>query len=427
MNRERPKVILTCFAGRRRNMELLLMYTDRLHSMGLLDEMHIWDFSKSAEDSAWLGGAFQRAPLFWTPRYEYQRTGASIGDGQAAEMAFRGHSDAHVLLTDESGRSVAEVSLGAYGNSCSFLRAERQGRNISARGGPACNPYAWRRLRVSADRGGGVGVELDGEQILAGGVGWAPAFPLGVSVAGWNNSEEVRWMVPDADERGRPHPYARLFPVRNKGSWGEYYQHYTSQLYPDHIVIKSDDDIVFIDVDSFGAFLDRRARDGDSILLFPSIVNNGVCAAAQQEMGHFDGVGGGFGGERAMGGLWGDGRMCESLHRVFVENFDEWVARARASGAVHPVPKGERVSINFFAILSKDLYVYQMIGHDDERDITTEVTRRLGRGHSISMGTTVAHLAFYRQRETGLDERRVLGMYRRLAKRVLGACRIRIH
>lgn len=40
----------TCFAGRKRNMDLLLVYTDRLYSMGLLDEMHIWDFSRDPKD-----------------------------------------------------------------------------------------------------------------------------------------------------------------------------------------------------------------------------------------------------------------------------------------------------------------------------------------------------------------------------------------
>ena len=413
-------MILTCFAGRRHNMELLLAYTDRLYSMGLLDEVHIWDFSKSPSDSAWLSRTFQRAPTLSTSKYEYVNTGLTLQAAAAEEMSFKCHKDAHVLLANSDGKTVAEVSLGAYNNACSFLRNFKQGESICHHGGMACDASRWRRLGICVSESGEATVSLDGEAIMSARLEGEIKFPLSVWVAGWGNSEEVRWILPSMPDKGRMHPYARLFSVKNKGSWTEYYQHYTSQLYPDHVIIKSDDDIVFIDTESFGRFIEDRVADRESPLLFPSIVNNGVCVAFQKNRGYLASELGEFQRENVMGRLWGDGRLCESLHKHFVDNHERWLAKARGSSEMIKVPAGDRISINFFAILSKDLYVYQMLGQDDERDITMEITRRLGREHSISMNMTVAHLAFYKQRETGLNETAALNMYRRLAKKITG-------
>jgi hypothetical protein len=422
----RPKVILTCFAGRRRNMDLLLAYTDKLHSMGLMDEMHIWDFSKDPKDGAWLSQAFQRAPILSTSRYEYINTGLNLRASDMAELSFKGHKDAHVMLTNAEGSAVAEISIGAYNNSCSFLRNSKQGEAICHRGGMACGGCRWRKLGISVGVSGDATVSLDGEAIMAGHLGGHMKFPLGIWVAGWNGSEEVQWILPDEDENNRPHPYARMFGVKNKNSWSEYYQHYTTQLYPNHVIIKSDDDIVFIDHDAFGRFIEDRTANENPILLFPSIVNNGVCAALQKSRGYLARELGDFKKENVMGRLWGDGRLCGSLHSHFVERHESWLSKARASSEILGVPIGDRVSINFFAILSKDLYVYQMLGHDDERDITVEVTRRLNRGHAISMNMTVSHLAFYKQRETGLNESRAINMYWRLSKKMTGRDGIRM-
>jgi hypothetical protein len=73
------KVILTCFAGRRRNMEILLAYTDELHSRGLLEEVHIWNFSRNKRDSDWLGREIQRSPFVCISGYDYRSTGLDEG------------------------------------------------------------------------------------------------------------------------------------------------------------------------------------------------------------------------------------------------------------------------------------------------------------------------------------------------------------
>lgn len=66
--------------------------------------------------------------------------------------------------------------------------------------------------------------------------------------------------------------------------WTDYYMHYgkTRELSDNDILIKCDDDIVFIDVDTFALFI---AEIVDNAFYCPNIVNNEVCAFIQSTYG----------------------------------------------------------------------------------------------------------------------------------------------
>lgn len=63
---------------------------------------------------------------------------------------------------------------------------------------------------------------------------------------------------------------------------GHYYQYYHQFINDSDILIKCDDRIVYIDLNTFGKFVEIITEDG---LYFPNIVNNDVCAYFQQEEG----------------------------------------------------------------------------------------------------------------------------------------------
>lgn len=60
--------------------------------------------------------------------------------------------------------------------------------------------------------------------------------------------------------------------------WGKYYSHYSkSKLYTDNdILIKADDDIVFLDISRFKKFILATSNDMINMLHFPLIINNDV-------------------------------------------------------------------------------------------------------------------------------------------------------
>lgn len=272
-----PKIIWTCFAGRERNLAIQLRYLKALHLRGLIDEVHLWDFTRNAADSEWIMKNF--------------------GDDK--------------------------------------------------------------------------------------------------------------------------HPFIKRKHVENKKKWGEYYMHYTSTAYPDHIIIKCDDDVVYIDVEKFPKFINNVVDDKDDthMVYFPSIINNGVCAYLQQQDGLLPekelGV---MPYDTFCGRLWGDGKLAERVHLYFIKNINEM--RAKQPDRRVTITRGDRISINFFAIKTSKLHIYQAIGPDDEAEITVRAPPKFGLDNVIDLSMFVAHLGFYKQRSTGMNEVMLLEEYAKLADRL---------
>lgn len=237
--------------------------------------------------------------------------------------------------------------------------------------------------------------------------------------------DDKDWIYTNAETRG--------FEIKKPDSsnYKEYYSHYTSARYPNSVVIKSDDDIVFVDVGAFAGFLAHRLENAEPLLLFPSIVNNGVCAYRQQSCGVLppaDAYGGvSFEDDHGFGSLWASGEKAQTMHAYFLDHYDEWIAKSKACGVVR-LPVGQRVSINFFAVLSEDLdYAYGRVTSDDEYQLTVTIPNELGRRNEIYMGMTVSHLSFFKQRDTGMDEALVLERYRAHIPRALAVDDVREH
>ena len=243
----------------------------------------------------------------------------------------------------------------------------------------------------------------------------------------WNftrKPEDDRWLRENFSEPIQSQQNAdesknkiKLINVKNKRSWSEYYRHYTKERYENHIIIKCDDDVVYIDIDQFEKFLKNTENSPDSLLAFPSIINNAVCANFQQEAGFLDVEKSGLGefpfGIK-QGRLWGNGCLAERLHHHFIDNIEEYRSLSKGMGA-RDVKKGIRISINLFAILSKDLDIFKTIGRDDEHDLTVIKTVSTNRHNHIDLSCFVAHLAFSKQRVTGMNEKNVLERYSRMA------------
>lgn len=209
--------------------------------------------------------------------------------------------------------------------------------------------------------------------------------------------------------------YVKILNTNNKNNYNEYYEHYTHDKYPNSIIIKCDDDIVFIDVNSFESFIQKRLHDDTHVLMFANIVNNEMCAYIQ----YLDGIiprdqFGEFEYGHANTKLL-DGKFASDLHHYFIDNYEEWISMCIDD--VYEIPDNYTISINFFSIKSKDLKFFQQIcNHDlviatDEAKLL-EVTKSM---NCIYKGFTVCHLGFGKQRDTGLDEEKLQKKYNTLA------------
>jgi len=77
--------------------------------------------------------------------------------------------------------------------------------------------------------------------------------------------------------------YIYMKPAKKYLNWNEYYEYYSNATYdPEDILIKCDDDIVFLDVDQMPLYLNEIKQGG---IYYPNIVNNDVCAYIQYKYG----------------------------------------------------------------------------------------------------------------------------------------------
>ena len=75
-------------------------------------------------------------------------------------------------------------------------------------------------------------------------------------------------------------------PFNPRFSFSAVYEYYARTLAPDDVLLKVDDDIVWVDTPRFASFLDYRRRHADDVfVLAPNVVNNGVNAYFQHRLG----------------------------------------------------------------------------------------------------------------------------------------------
>lgn len=204
------------------------------------------------------------------------------------------------------------------------------------------------------------------------------------------------------------HPGIRIFrPVGTP--YDSYYDHYRREDYSDAIFVKVDDDIVYLDLETFPKFIEHRLLDRETFLLSANVVNNGVCAYFQQQENllppDFPELG--YPERGFCGTLWESPLLAARLHEAVL-------AAPGSPGYPGTRIAPDRLSINFISYLGRDLdYILGTRG-DDEEALSVRIPRELRRVNRIYNPFVVSHLSFYSQ-EAEMDTARLLKSYRRLA------------
>lgn len=427
-----PKVIYTTFAGRQENLEIQFKYIQKLIETGHIEEVHLWDYTREVKDSYWLKSLFGRGDVleYTAAKYEYRRIPLKR-ETTTSEKVFKlqfgvkGPSDAHVLFS--IGHDIYEIVLGGWHNTRSVIR-KNGNAYVSESFGRAIKEDAFTYYTLEwAD---GILTLFQGRRKMLQCSAPSSDQLLDVYLAGYHNtpihydlngSQELLELPPHPAPLSKEYKYM-LAPC--KSSWYDYYEHYTQPRYPNHIIIKADDDVVYLDTERFGEFIKTRLENPDALLLFPNIVNNGVCAYYQQQMGLIPMSLGYFAYDTFEGQLWSSGTMAHKLHKHFLQDPKGFVAKSREKPNITQI-LGDRISINLFAILSKDLHIYQDImklprGNflDDELHLAVTMSKVTGRNHLIATSFVVSHLSFFKQIDAGLDVTELRKEYRLLAEQI---------
>lgn len=206
----------------------------------------------------------------------------------------------------------------------------------------------------------------------------------------------------------------KLFSVCDKSTYSEYYKYYTSKRYPDPqtVIIKCDDDIVFMDTSRFEEFIKARRLYEEAIFMSPSVINNPVCMAIQSQRGLLPGFSTNFIGMSS--------QSARQIHKYFLKKnklfLTDSVRVAARFSEISSMSKW-RFNINFIAILGKDLdtlFGDDNICTDDENFLGFLAPILYNRHIVIDLNFVVSHMAYTLQRNEGYDETSQLKEYSKL-------------
>jgi hypothetical protein len=217
--------------------------------------------------------------------------------------------------------------------------------------------------------------------------------------------------------------YKVFTPGREYTQYDAYYEYYlNSTEYDDNdILLKCDDDIVFIDVHKFDEYVYMIKENG---LYFPNIVNNDVGAYFQnkfhvhkyvftaKDIMHINST-------KSLSNWHKHKYQAMYVHSLFLENHHKFSIPRR-----EPVRYHGRISINFFGatfgVAKKYLRAFFTYGaHDDEPFLTHTVYNYISNySNFIKLNFNVVHFAFGQQRNEEMDLF-LLPMYKEFAKSFL--------
>ncbi len=418
--RRPPAVVLMTFGGRHDRMALLKHYADQAMRRGIVDEWHIWNFARTEKDAAWLRATFPATRMTGSDlTYRPADVRVPVTAAHVLRFDVRAGHDAHLALVPEGDGPSYELVLGGWGNSAVALRIWPAGTRLDhskpvaapslVRSAPAVlSARAWRKVEVRLNREAAslsIVVLAQGREVLRFNAHDPSPSPLNVVVmSGFGG--EAEWLFADSQEAG----VGLYYPTFDNRfhPWNPVYHHYARRAddYAGTVFLKCDDDIIYLDVERLADFIRFRRQRPDYFMVSANVVNNGVCAHVQQQLGMlpkgFDTLEMPPGGH--CGSLWESGRKAEALHRCFLAN----PSRFQQGGFFIPQA---RFSINFVSWLGEDLPHFDTRFADDELDLTVTVPRFLGRANAIYLPFVVSHLSF-RPQDREMDVAAILDAYR---------------
>ncbi len=209
---------------------------------------------------------------------------------------------------------------------------------------------------------------------------------------------------------------SRIFPGFSKWKdelWYNFYKYYADNMNANDVLVKVDDDILYVNVSEFGCFTKYVHYEISAFTVSANIVNNGVVAHIQQklgilplDLGYLEYPHGG-----AYGSLWGSANQAYKLHKYFVEHMEDFyhdkLIRYR-----------ERLSINLLAYSGRVAQMaYETLRHHggDEPGLTTYANVVLNVTNVIYMRLVAAHATFHGQSLTEPEKAQaILDLYRKL-------------
>jgi hypothetical protein len=204
---------------------------------------------------------------------------------------------------------------------------------------------------------------------------------------------------------------------RNKTDWSNFYKNLMNMVNDQDVIIKCDDDILFIDIYSLKNAIEDRIRDKYSFIIHSNCINNGVCVYYQkhlykklEEQLSIYPTGG------IMGILFEKPEMGYVIHKEFCKDILEDINNIKKY-IIEDIYIDTRISINFILINGEDVKYLKDITSDDEYMISSFIPEKLLRPNKIKGDLITSHLSYSIQEKIILYNDNILNEYKKIKEK----------
>lgn len=204
------------------------------------------------------------------------------------------------------------------------------------------------------------------------------------------------------------------------GSWSPFYE-FCSTFKDDDVIMKCDDDTLYIDVETLRAAAEFRWQNKDPFLMHANTINNGITCYHQQKKNIWKFEGNEILKEYPTSGLTGPlfshPDVACGCHTQFTDDIlDDENNIDKYKIDDNPYFTG-RVSINFILMLGKDRDIISKIDTQDEYVSSSKIGQQLDRPNQVIGDFTIAHHT-YGVQEPVMEEIGTFEMYKKLADKL---------
>lgn len=204
------------------------------------------------------------------------------------------------------------------------------------------------------------------------------------------------------------------------GSWSPFYK-FCETFSDDDVIIKCDDDTLYIDVETLRAAAELRWDNPDPFLMHANTINNGVTAYHQQRKNIWT-----FKDKNILkqyptsgltGPLFSHPDIACDCHEQFTSDLMSSPGNIEKYKLKQNIYFTNRVSINFIFMLGKDRDVISKIDTQDEYVSSSKIGQQLDRPNMIIGDFTIAHHT-YGVQEPVMEQRNTFEAYKKLSDKI---------
>ena len=201
---------------------------------------------------------------------------------------------------------------------------------------------------------------------------------------------------------------------KEKPDWNLFYSYIANNSNDDDVIIKCDDDILFIDILSLQNAIDDRINDKASFIIHSNCINNGVCAYYQKHLfPELEDKLSKYPTGGILGILFEKPEIAYSIHNQFgndiilnLRNLNKYIIKDKYITS--------RISINFVLINGSDAKYLGDITYDDEYELSSLIPEKLLRPNKIKGDLITSHLSYSFQDKIILHRDTILDNYKKI-------------